>query len=147
MPFPQAVYLDLNSLHLTPNHIILLVFVVLFFFILPVFIMPPPILRASEAVAKERAGRRGHAPAPRHERCLIPDDVPDVSVGLTDHLVDGPIFPVPSITTPCSEHDSTPSLANLDTANSYEAILLGPGENKIDVEVDTRKYFVAHDKK
>ena len=49
------------------------------------------------------------------------------------------------ITTPCSEYDPKHSLANLDTSHSYEAILLGPGENKIDVEVDTREYTVAHD--
>lgn len=29
--------------------------------------------------------------------------------------------------------------------SSYEAILLAPGENKIDVDVDTRKFPQAHD--
>jgi hypothetical protein len=29
--------------------------------------------------------------------------------------------------------------------SSYEAILLAPGENKIDVDVDTRKFSQAHD--
>ncbi|CAG7924298.1 unnamed protein product [Penicillium olsonii] len=60
--------------------------------------MPTGFMTASEAIARDRAGRRGSGPAPRHARSLVPDNVPDI----------------------------------------YEAILLGPGENKIDVEVDTR---------
>lgn len=31
------------------------------------------------------------------------------------------------------------------SVNSYEAILLGPGEKKIDVEVDTRKSLEIND--
>ncbi|KAJ5498776.1 hypothetical protein N7453_007827 [Penicillium expansum] len=58
----------------------------------------PAIVTATAAIARERAGRRGHGPHPRHPRPMVPDDAPDV----------------------------------------YEAILLAPGESKIDVEVDTR---------
>ncbi|KAJ5166602.1 DNA-directed RNA polymerase II subunit [Penicillium canariense] len=53
---------------------------------------------AAEAIAKDRAGRRGVLPTSHREGPRQVDDRPDV----------------------------------------YEAILLAPGENKIDVEVDTR---------
>jgi DNA-directed RNA polymerase II subunit RPB11 len=100
----------------------------------------PGIVTATAAFAKDRAGQRGSGgPAPRQERSLVPDDVPDVSVGMNDYPGDGPASP---IHTASSTPFSARSEANPDTANRYEAILLGPGENKIDVEVDTRESLV-----
>jgi DNA-directed RNA polymerase II subunit RPB11 len=99
------------------------------------------ILTATAAIAKDRAGRRGSAPAPRHERCQLPDDVPDVSVGVNYYPGYPFVFCASPTNTVTSETMSARSQTNQDTAHRYEAILLGPGENKIDVEVDTRKYF------
>lgn len=41
-----------------------------------------PFVTTTAAIAKDRYGRRGSAPAPRHERSLMSagDEVPDVSV-------------------------------------------------------------------
>jgi hypothetical protein len=102
----------------------------------------PGILTATAAIAKDRAGHRGQAPAPRHERSQLPDDVPDVSVGVNHHPCYGYDLPVSPTHTASSGTLSALSQTNQDTANRYEAILLGPGENKIDVEVDTRKSLV-----
>ncbi|KAJ5449795.1 DNA-directed RNA polymerase II subunit [Penicillium daleae] len=73
---------------------------------------------ASVAIARERAGSRSR-PAPRSHRPPHAEDRPDPSVS-KDH--------------PRACH----SPVALDRVSQYEAILLGPGENKIDVEVDTR---------
>lgn len=56
-------------------------------------VMPqsPAIITATAAIARERAGRRGQGPHPRHPRPMLPDDAPDVSVELTHEL--WPLFP------------------------------------------------------
>lgn len=46
----------------------------------------PAIVTATAAIARERAGRRGHGPHPRHPRPMVPDDAPDVSVESTHGL-------------------------------------------------------------
>jgi len=140
--------LHLPSSHLIPSTSIHLNFVHIIFSVLglskPSMPQSPGILTATAAIAKDRAGRRGQAPAPRHERSQLPDDIPDVSVGMNDHPGDGFIRPTSPTYTASSETLSAQSQTNQDTANSYEAILLGPGENKIDVEVDTRKFLVEY---
>lgn len=129
-----------NSLPLNPFHFIFLhtICLALISLMSP---MPqiPGIITATAAIARDRAGRRGSAPAPRHERSQLPDNVPNVSVGLNGYLFHDVAFASSSMLTPYSDYDSIPSEADQHTPNSYEAILLGPDENKIDVEVDTRK--------
>ena len=51
-------------------------------------VMPqsPAIITATAAIARERAGRRGQGPHPRHPRPMVPDDAPDVSVEYTHEL-------------------------------------------------------------
>jgi hypothetical protein len=57
----------------------------------------PAIVTASFAIGKERAGRRGSAPAPRHERTVNPDDAPDVSVDSYHHHFLSFIASLPSL--------------------------------------------------
>lgn len=104
----------------------------------------PGIITATAAIAKDRAGRRGSAPAPRHERSQLLDNAPNVSVGSKGYFFYDVTFASSSMLTPFSDFDSIPSQADQDNPNSYEAILLGPGEKKIDVEVDTRKSLETH---
>lgn len=62
----------------------------------------PGIITATAAIAKDRAGRRGSAPAPRHERSQLPDNVPNVSVGLDGYFFYDVAFASFSMLTPCS---------------------------------------------
>ena len=99
----------------------------------------PGFITATAAIARERAGRRGRGLYSRHPRPQNPSDAPDVSVSLTLRL------------RPLLHSDFVLFLhihvllfirgPQTDQAHEYryEAILLAPGESKIDVEVDTRK--------
>lgn len=102
-------------------------------------------MTADEAVAKARAGTRG-PPAPRTDgRGRNHDNRPDVSV----HSQSTP-FPFPMLipfALDIAHYLALFWIRSADEDYSYEAILLKPGEKKIEEEVDTRELHTTVDRK
>lgn len=95
---------------------------------------------ATSAMARARAGRHGPIPPRRSEGFRHVDDRPHVSVSWKTSRVPFPVIPwASSICIAGSEMSLFYVNCIPNMGRRYEAILLAPGENKIDVEVDTRE--------
>lgn len=98
---------------------------------------PLHIVTATDAIAKERAGRRDK-PAPREAGPRHVDDRPDMSV-YSQSTFSQPSVLLLSFDLGFARYLASNAISSADQDYSYEAILLGPGEKKIEVEVDTRE--------
>ena len=94
----------------------------------------------TDLIAKERAGNRRGPPHSRHAVFRAVDDRPDVLVPRETKLLLYPSLLLSSLKNFSLYSHSWNNVADSDCR--YEAILLAPGENKIDVEVDTRESFI-----